>query len=217
MTDHGGHLRKRDRFLGRLKGVRSQTPTTGIAAPQKTAPQTSAASALKPVGSTNTSGSDCVDPPDPGFTTHTAPDTDRITGAAAHKPQDTSATASSEPKRNLSKDAFDALPEGTRDEIRNLIPNADLGANEFSSSVPDQMNAVVEIVRTKEKKCESKFWKIKIGGSDFVIKDYIKSTLDILRQVGDIAINFAPVPGSIVWSGVKTIMQASSVIEIPMH
>lgn len=78
--------------------------------------------------------------------------------------------------------------------------------------MPAQVNALVDYVKSKEEECEKKFWKIKIGGKGIFIKEYYKSTLDALQQVGDIAIQFAPTHGSIVWSGVKTIMQVSDII-----
>ena len=126
--------------------------------------------------------------------------------------QEPGANRQGETKRNLSKEAFDRLPAETQEEVQKLIPHADLGANDFTSSVPDQIHALIGIVQTKEEECEKKFWKINIGGNDIVIRDYVKSTLKVLQQVGDVAINFAPAPGSIVWSGVKTIMQASNII-----
>jgi hypothetical protein len=131
----------------------------------------------------------------------------------AQKTAEPDVIASKEPRRNLSKEAFDALPVETQDEIREIIPNAGSGADEFSSSVPVQVHALVEFVKSKEEECEKKFWKINIGGKDIVVKDYVKSTLDVLQQIGDIAIQFAPTPGSIVWSGVKTIMQVSDIIQ----
>jgi hypothetical protein len=107
--------------------------------------------------------------------------------------------------RNLSRDAFDALPAETQHEVKKLIPEAATG--QFSISVPEQIHALVAVVKGKEAECEKKFWKVKVFDRDIVIRDYVKGTLNVLQQVGDVAIKFAPAPGSIVWSAVKTLMQ----------
>lgn len=52
--------------------------------------------------------------------------------------------ASTEPRRNLSEEAFDALPAETQDEIRKIIPNTSSDADQFSSSVPAQVHALVD-------------------------------------------------------------------------
>jgi hypothetical protein len=75
----------------------------------------------------------------------------------AQKTAEPDVIASKEPRRNLSKEAFDALPVETQDEIREIIPNAGSGTGDFSSSVPLQVHALVEFVKSKEEECERKF------------------------------------------------------------
>lgn len=117
--------------------------------------------------------------------------------------------------RNLSEEAFQALPTETQTEVRTLIPEA--GTAQFATVVPDQIHAVMEVVKRKQDECEKKFWKIKIFGQDMVIRDYVKATLGILQQVGDVAINFAPAPGSVVWSALKTLMQVCGIGIFYLH
>ncbi|KAI9708517.1 MAG: hypothetical protein M1820_003979 [Bogoriella megaspora] len=107
--------------------------------------------------------------------------------------------------RNLSQEAFDALPHDIQDQIKKLIPTADVVGHEIS--VSNEIDALVDIVKAKQDECAAKFWKIKVFDHDIVIKDLVKGALTILKGVGDVAIQFAPAPGSAVWSGVKTLME----------
>ena len=116
-------------------------------------------------------------------------------------------TTSTPPAPDLSHEAFSALPRDTQDEVKKLIPTANPGG--LATSVHDEINVLVNIVEGKQKQCEAKFWKIKVFDTDFVIRDYVKITLAVLKGVGDVAIQFAPAPGSAVWSGVKTLMEVS--------
>jgi hypothetical protein len=109
------------------------------------------------------------------------------------------------PSRNLSQEAFDALDSDVQAQLRTLLP--DLCSSQASISIEAEISSMTAIVKSKQDDCEKKFWKIKIFGQDVVIRDYVKASVDIIEKAGDVAINFAPAPGSIVWSGVKTLMQ----------
>ena len=68
---------------------------------------------------------------------------------------------------------------------------------------------MVNIVKEKQEECAAKFWEIRVFDHDVVIRDYAKGTLAVLEGGGDVAILFAPAPGSAVWSGVKALMKVS--------
>jgi len=83
----------------------------------------------------------------------------------------------------------------------------DMLAAQPEQAVADQIKVLLQVAKDKQEKCEKKFWKIRIGDEEVVIRDYFKCTLDLLGKVGDVAVQFAPWPGPIVWSAVKVLMQ----------
>ena len=108
-------------------------------------------------------------------------------------------------QRNLSEEAFRYLEPSIQDQIRSLLPGVDTA--QFTASVKEQVNELVEIVQVEQDACKDKFMKINVFGRDVVFRDYVKTSHDIIEKVGDVAINFAPAPGSVVWGGVKTLMK----------
>lgn len=67
--------------------------------------------------------------------------------------------------------------------------------------------ALVEMVREKEKQYASETPKLRIDGRGVIWRDHVKRVVAILTTIGDISITFAPAPSSVVWSAVKTLMQ----------
>jgi hypothetical protein len=220
MADQGGQIRWRDKFFGCFSNHPQPKPRDDVAKPHKVAPP--APTTSEPLQSTTAFGPDSKVSQSrasvsqslrcPRVANPTAGNTDGAAGANDSTGGRNQKCLENGLERDLTKEAFYALPAETQEEVRKLIPNAGSDVVEFSTSVTDEIRSLIGIVEIKEEECEKKFWKINIAGNDIVIKDYVKSTLNVLQQVGDIAINFAPAPGSIVWSGVKTIMQVSGII-----
>lgn len=114
--------------------------------------------------------------------------------------------------RNLSLEAFNVLDPNIQAQIRTLLPELDL--RKASVPVDFEIKALMAIVKTKQETCEKKFWRIKVHGQDVVIRDYVNASVNIIEKAGDVAINFAPAPGSTVWSGVKTLIQVCSYLVV---
>lgn len=109
--------------------------------------------------------------------------------------------------RNLSQEALNALDPLVKERILNLIP-----ADSSTGPIKEQIDLLIGTVEARQKECEAKFWKVRVFGHDVVVRDYVKASLDIVKNVGDVAINFAPSPGSAVWGGVKTLMDVSGFV-----
>lgn len=72
----------------------------------------------------------------------------------------------------------------------------------------DWAEALVEMVREKEKQYRGETPKLKIDGREVIWRDHVKRGVALLTTIGDISVTFAPAPSSVVWSAVKTLMQA---------
>jgi hypothetical protein len=103
------------------------------------------------------------------------------------------------PLRDLWREAFEKLPKGTQQEI---------GIRDFDQkSQRDHIYELLEVARARQKECENKFWKFRVGVHEIVIRDYAVRIVDCLQKVGDIAIQFAPPQASVPWSIVKIVLQ----------
>ncbi len=46
-----------------------------------------------------------------------------------------------------------------------------------------------------------------MGDREIVLREYAVNIINVLRNIGDVAIQFAPPPASTAWSAVKVLMQ----------
>lgn len=78
-----------------------------------------------------------------------------------------------------------------------------------SGAMASNIDDLVDLVSKKQEECESKFWRVSIGGENVVLRDYTTSIIAWLEKAGDIAIQFAPPQASLPWSLIKSAMQVS--------
>jgi hypothetical protein len=108
--------------------------------------------------------------------------------------------ASHPASRDLWLEAFERLPEETQRELR--LSNAE------EKPCHEQLHELTSLTKARQEECEKKFWKFRVGSHEIVLRDYAGTIVDVLRKIGDVAIQFAPPPASIPWAVVKTILQA---------
>lgn len=73
----------------------------------------------------------------------------------------------------------------------------------MESSIDD----LVGVVNKRQEECESKFFKVKFGDEEIVLRDYTDKIVDWVGKAGDIAIQFAPPQAAIPWAVIKSAMQ----------
>ncbi|KAJ5105004.1 hypothetical protein NUU61_002351 [Penicillium alfredii] len=104
-------------------------------------------------------------------------------------------------KKNRWLQAFEQLSESKQEALKKMgfgNPNSDI-----ESSLAEVTNSVEE----KQKECEGKFWKAKIGGKEIVFREYTEQIVGWVEKAGDIAINFAPPQAGLPWDLVKSLMK----------
>ena len=102
------------------------------------------------------------------------------------------------------QDAFKGLSEDKQKTHTEMGFHKPKTAN-VKSIITDLVNNVNE----RQTECEKKFWRVKIGGKDIVLREYTTSILSWLEKAGDIAVQFAPPQASLPWDVVKSLMQVS--------
>lgn len=66
---------------------------------------------------------------------------------------------------------------------------------------------LIEIVREREEVYKDATPKLKVGDREIVWRDYANKVVAWVTAIGDISINFAPAPSSVVWSAVKVLLK----------
>lgn len=108
------------------------------------------------------------------------------------------------PLKDLWQDALQRLPQAKQDTLKKR------GFDKLSSgSMASNVKDLVGLVNKKQEECESKFWRVSVGGEDVVLRDYTTSIIGWLEKAGEIAIQFAPPQASLPWSLIKSVMQVS--------
>lgn len=108
--------------------------------------------------------------------------------------------------RDLWREAFEKLPTKTQQKIN------------VKGTEPKPLNAqireLLEVTKMKQEECEQKSWKFRVGHHEIVLRDCAAKIIGLLkniRDIGDIAMTFAPPQASIPWAAVKI------VIEVRIH
>ncbi|EHK26678.1 uncharacterized protein TRIVIDRAFT_141868 [Trichoderma virens Gv29-8] len=71
------------------------------------------------------------------------------------------------------------------------------------------MNELIRLVQDIEKRHQDRALLIRVGEKDIFWRDYAPRLISSIKAIGDIAIQFAPAPSSIVWSALKAVLQMS--------
>ncbi|KAJ5240485.1 uncharacterized protein N7469_002076 [Penicillium citrinum] len=100
--------------------------------------------------------------------------------------------------------ALGSLPESRQEKLKEMGFDPS-GAN--SESTENSINDLVSIVNKRQEECESKFWKVKLGDEEIVLRDYTDKIVDWVGKAGDIAVQFAPPQAAIPWAVIKSVMQ----------
>ncbi|AEO64672.1 uncharacterized protein THITE_74764 [Thermothielavioides terrestris NRRL 8126] len=102
-------------------------------------------------------------------------------------------------KRDLWLEAFEKLPKDTQRQLQR--DNATQGPHN------QQIQELLNLVKKKQEECERKFWRLRVGDHEIVLRDYAATIVGCWQKIGDIAIQFAPPQASIPWSAVKALLQ----------
>jgi ankyrin repeat domain-containing protein 50 len=140
--------------------------------------------------------SDATASPTTATATASAPDYDALEVDA---PGDDAPGDDAPAERGLWQEAFDRLPQKTRQTLFSVSGAPDPEQRPIEQQIED----LVENAKKLQKQCEEEFWIV--GGHR--LRDNIASIIKCLTQIGDIAIQFAPTQASKPWSAVKALMQ----------
>ncbi|RDW79331.1 uncharacterized protein DSM5745_06183 [Aspergillus mulundensis] len=100
------------------------------------------------------------------------------------------------------REAFNILPADKQKILK------DLGFDRpQSDSVASSIGDLITAVNEKQEECERKFWKVRVGDEDIVLREYTTSIVGWLEKAGDIAIQFAPPQASLPWDMIKSLMK----------
>jgi len=75
----------------------------------------------------------------------------------------------------------------------------------------------VELIRGSEEKHDQEALQFKFHGRVVILRDYTSRVTSFITTIGDIAINFAPAPSSIIWNALKVVLKVSSNISRWAH
>lgn len=105
-------------------------------------------------------------------------------------------------QRNLWHEAFDKLPQNSKQELESR------GMNQKTADTIEEFRKEAEKVRDKSQERE---WKVQIGSHELPVRQTAVQILDWTNKIGDIAIQFAPSPGAGVRAVAKFILGVSKV------
>lgn len=108
--------------------------------------------------------------------------------------------------RDLWREALGDLPKDVQQKLE--IPDSD------QKSLPEHIDELLEVTNKRQDECEKKFWRVRVGDHEIVLRDYAARIVSCLKTIGDIAIQFAPPQASIAWSAVKIVMQVRRVYHL---
>ena len=102
--------------------------------------------------------------------------------------------------RDLWREAFETLPESTQ---------AKLHTNGVQAVAPlqKQIHDLLETTKARQKECEEKFWKFRVGNHEYVLRDYAVRIADCLQVIGNTAIKFAPPQASGPWVVIEALLK----------
>ncbi|KAJ5497544.1 hypothetical protein N7463_009531 [Penicillium fimorum] len=106
--------------------------------------------------------------------------------------------------KDLWAKALTSLPESKQETLKKMGFNQ---SSEQSGSVESSIKDLVGVVNQRQEECEKKFWKVKVGDEEIVLRNYTNSIVDWLEKAGDIAVQFAPPQAAIPWAVIKSVMQ----------
>ncbi|OGE49252.1 hypothetical protein PENARI_c022G06687 [Penicillium arizonense] len=106
--------------------------------------------------------------------------------------------------KDLWVEALNSLPESKQETLKKMGFNKDTAQ---SVSVESSINDLVGVVNKRQEECEKKFWKVKVGDEEIVLRNYTNKIVDWLEKAGDIAVQFAPPQAAIPWAVIKSVMQ----------
>lgn len=108
--------------------------------------------------------------------------------------------------KDLWVEALNSLPESKQETLKKMGFYNDTAK---SVSVESSIDDLVEVVNKKQEECEKKFWKVKVGDEEIVLRNYTNKIVDWLGKAGDIAVQFSPPQAAIPWAVIKSAMQVS--------
>ena len=106
--------------------------------------------------------------------------------------------------KDLWVEALNSLPESKQEMLKKMGFNQ---SSAQSESVGSSIEDLVVVVNQRQEECEKKFWKVKVGGEEIVLRSYTNNIVDWLGKAGDIAVQFAPPQAALPWSVIKSVMQ----------
>ncbi|KAJ5316803.1 hypothetical protein N7508_001311 [Penicillium antarcticum] len=106
--------------------------------------------------------------------------------------------------KDLWVEALKSLPESKQDILKRMGFNQETAQ---SVSVESSIDDLVGVVNKRQEECEKKFWKVKVGDEEIVLRNYTNKIVDWLEKAGDIAVLFAPPQAAIPWAVIKSAMQ----------
>lgn len=102
-------------------------------------------------------------------------------------------------------EALGSLSESKQENLKKMGFNKETAQ---SVSVESSIDDLVGVVNKRQDECEKKFWKVKIGDEEIVLRNYTNKIVDWLEKAGDIAVQFAPPQAAVPWAVIKSAMQA---------
>jgi hypothetical protein len=105
---------------------------------------------------------------------------------------------------NLWRVAFQRLSSSSQEKLS----KSGLGDPDSKHrSYPEQIEALKEEVRKRQRDCEDKFIKVKIGGKhEISLRDYAAKIMGSLQAIGDFAVEYAPEEAKLPWVVIRAIL-----------
>ncbi|KAL6704775.1 hypothetical protein ACN47E_007696 [Coniothyrium glycines] len=132
--------------------------------------------------------------------------------AAPHEPSQKSSGPELTSIAPSSDNVTTALDRSLWEEAQDQVNKQTL---EWMQKLPDMRDThnpiaeMVGIVRCREDEHKSSAVKLTIGDREILWRDYAERVVTLATSIGDIAIAFAPAPGSAVWSAVKVLLNTN--------
>ncbi|KAK2769608.1 hypothetical protein FQN53_005988 [Emmonsiellopsis sp. PD_33] len=118
----------------------------------------------------------------------------------------TSAPAKASPTiRDLWSDALQTLPQDDQAAIQSMQP-----AGTRPRPLSENIEELVGMARTKQSECETKSYRVVLGGKELILRDVAEKTIVWLQKfiaVGDVAVGYDQVHASLPWAGVRFMLQ----------
>ncbi|KAK2795666.1 hypothetical protein FQN52_003515 [Onygenales sp. PD_12] len=118
----------------------------------------------------------------------------------------TSAPAKASPTiRDLWSDALQTLPQDDQAAIQSMQP-----AGTRPRPLSENIEELVGMARTKQSECETKSYRVVLGGKELILRDVAEKTIIWLQKfiaVGDVAVGYDQVHASLPWAGVRFMLQ----------